>query len=298
MSPLDPPKTANTLSLLRPEELNADFIVGNPDTTFLATTDLSLTLTNGEARIQNVAVASATPPFRIASLSKPTPFAGLISTMRTAVSISPGQSNLYVAVSSPSLQSGSTLQVSGDGITMGATTFYSGKVAGQNTLEASIQVSSNATPGLKTITVSKSGNFAYANGYLEVASLVPDFNFDGLDDRFQRLYWPRWTAPEAAATADPDKDNFSNAYEFATGTNPTNSASYSFLIDSVKEQRFGVSVTWRADVGKKYQLYSRPAFNGSSTWQPVGTTVTATNTIMTVTDAKANVKFYRLQIVP
>jgi hypothetical protein len=297
VSPFDPPNTANNLSLMRADEINVDFKVGTPETSFLATTNLTITLTNGEARLQNVNLTDGTP-FRIASLSKPTPFAGLISASRTALSISPGQSNLYIAVSSPTLQSGSTLQVTGDGITMGPTTFYANKIAGQSTLEALIQVSSNATPGLRTYVVTKGASVAYANGFLEIASPVPDFNFDGLDDRFQRQYWPRWTAPEAAPTADPDEDNFSNRYEFQTGSNPTNSTSFSFLIDAVIEHRFGIEVTWTADLGKRYQLYGRPAFGGSSAWQAIGSPVTATNSTMTVSDTREATKFYRLQLLP
>ncbi len=297
VSPFDPPTAPNSSSLMRPGEINVDLQLGNPDTSFLPTANLTMTLTNGESRVQNVNVTSGTPS-RIASLSRPTEFKGLISQLRTAVSVSPGQSNLYVAVSSPTLQSGSTLQISGTGLTVGPTTFYTGKIAGQNTLEALVQVSSNATPGLRTFIVNNGANFAYANGFLEIASLVPDFNFDGLDDRFQRQYWPRWTAPEAAPGADPDQDHFSNAYEFATGSNPTNSASFSFLIESVEEQRFGFDVTWKADVGKKYQLYGRPAFGGASAWQTIGAPVTATNSTMVITDRRATTKFYRLQLVP
>jgi hypothetical protein len=245
-------------------------------------------------------VPASNPPFRIASISIPTTIGGLISVTRTAISVAPGSSNIFLAVSGANLPSSSVLEITGDGITVGPTIFHPGTPLGQNSLEVAVQVSATATPGLRTFVVSNNGSVAYANGYLEIPASTPDFNFDGLDDRFQRQFWAPWTRSEAAPAADPDSDLFSNAFEFATGTNPTDSGSWSFLIESVKQSRIGATVTWKADLGKKYQLYSRPVLGGAGTWQPVGSPVSATNSTMSVVDPGAGgaEKFYRLQLLP
>jgi hypothetical protein len=296
-TPFDPSNASNNDSLMRPGEVADDYASGQ--TSFLPTANLSLTLTNGETRAQNIAVTGSNPPFRIASLSLPSSIQGLISVSRTALSIKPGQS-AYLAVSGASIPSTGTLQISGDGLTVGPTTFYSNKPTGKNSLEARVQVSPNATAGLRSFVVSNGGSLAYANGYLEVEPAFPDYNFDGLDDRYQRQYWAPWTRTEARASSDPDGDHFSNEYEFRSNTNPTNSASWSFRIDSVRQGRYGTVVTWNADIGKKYQVYSRPVFDVTNGWTEVGGPVTATNAVMSINhpNPQPSRRFYRLQQLP
>src|SRR5204863_1490500 len=107
------------------------------------------------------------------------------------------------------------------------------------------------------------------NGYLEIAPPAPDYNFDGLDDRFQRQYWNLWTAPEAAPDADPDSDGFSNGFEYRTGTNPTNPLSYKLVMDAPKRGRFGPQLSWASDPGKTYQIFSASTLTPGN-WQAFG----------------------------
>ncbi|HTG45469.1 MAG TPA: carboxypeptidase regulatory-like domain-containing protein [Verrucomicrobiae bacterium] len=294
VTPLDPSNSGNS-SLLRGAEIAADYT--QAITSFLPTTNLPLTLVSAQVRVQDVNVTPGIPPFRITSMSKPTTQADLVTVVRYAISITQGQSNLYVGVSSPNLSNGAILSVTGDGVTVGATTFYRDRVAvGLNSLVAPISVSSNASPGLRTLVASQNGNLAYANGYLEIASPIPDYNFDALDDRFQRKYWPMWTTSEASPTADPDKDGFSNSLEYRTGTNPTNALSNRLFLNNPARGRFGPQLSWPSDEGKTYQIYSKSTLAGAA-WQPFGQPVTAQGEIWSVPLVYENsFRFFRLEL--
>lgn len=301
VSPLDPAGTPNSRSLLRGEEIAIDY--QNAVTAFKPTPAIGgLTLTNGQNLVTNIAVASGNPPFRISSISMPTTFPDLVSIARYCYAMKPGQSNYYLSVNGQLLTNNSTLSISGDGITMGPTVFKLNRFQNLNTLTAGFSVSSNATPGLRTLIVQNGTNYAYAHGYLEISPLVEDFNFDGFDDRFQRQYWSRWTTNAAAPKADPDGDGFSNEYEYRTGTNPVDSSSYSFLIDQVQMTTTASRVSFTADVGKRYQLHGRLAFAPDSEWEPVGGPVTARSDRVTVEDSapageRPQEKFYRLELL-
>lgn len=297
VTPFDPSGTPKSASLMTPEEIGPDNTLA--ETSFLPTTNFPISIPTLSVKTQNVSVLPGNPPFRITSISSPSIFGNLVSVSRAAISLKPGQSNMYVGVSSTSLVAGSTLKVTGDGITMGPTTFYPRHSGSLNGLTAMVQVSSNATPGLRSLVVQNGANLAYANGYLEIAPLVPDFNFDGLDDRFQRKYWKQWTR-DARPEADADGDVFSNLYEFQLGTNPTNKNSYPLAIDSVKRQTRGTVLTWLAEVGKKYQVWGRLAFQPNAPWEKLGIPTQAGFPVSTYVDTTSPgaTKFYRVEIVP
>jgi hypothetical protein len=128
----------------------------------------------------------------------------------------------------------------------------------------------------------------------------PDDNFDGLDDFFQRQFFPLWTAENAAPGFDADGDGFSNQFEAATGSNPTVAGSVSFLIRSVKMTSEGSKIEWRSDLGRRYQIYSRPELSLKQPWKELGSPVTATGDVSTYQDTSSPgvVKFYRLQLLP
>jgi hypothetical protein len=295
VTPLDPSSATTSGSLLRCSEIAADYAIAN--TSFLATDNATLTVQAGKATTQDVNVQFGEPPFRISSLSKPTTQSDLVTVVRYAVTMTQGQSNYFIGVSSPSLQPGSTLTITGDGLTLGPTIFYQDRVApGLNSLVVPISVSSNATPGLRSFVVTQNGNFAYANGYVEITAPAPDYNFDGLDDRFQRKYWKLWTAPESAPSADPDNDGLSNRYEFRTNTDPTDSASYRLAVMPPALGRFGPQISWLSDPGKTYQLYGA-ALLGGQTWQPLGQPVTVTGDLWSVpVTFNSAQQFFRLQL--
>ncbi|GDY23234.1 hypothetical protein LBMAG56_45810 [Verrucomicrobiota bacterium] len=161
-----------------------------------------------------------------------------------------------------------------------------------------ISVAANAPPGLRSLVVQHGTNLAYANGYVKILPSIPDNNFDGLDDTFQRRYFPVFTAPEAAPTADPDHDGISNAQEHIAGTDPTNGGSF-FSIDRVTQTAAGTVVEWKSCPGKRYQVFTKATF-GPGPWLKVGTPVTATRATMQFHDASAtdSIRFYRLQVLP
>ena len=301
VSPLDPSGLSNQQSLLRAEEIALDYYFAN--TSFKATAPITITITNGQSLVMtNIPVTSGNPPFRVTSISKPTTLPDLVSIARYAYSLAPGQSNYYLSVNGPQLLNGSTLSVTGNGITMGPTVYKPNRFPGLHTLTAAIHVSSNATPGLRTIVVQNGTNYAYAHGYFEVSPLIPDNNWDGLDDRFQRQFWSRWTTNLAAPTADPDGDRFSNGFEYRTGTNPTNSGSFLLEVERVTVDQTGARVYWKSDPGKSYQVFGRRAFASNDPWGLIGT-IQATSTTATIFDPPIRTgvppeKFYRVVLLP
>ena len=128
--------------------------------------------------------------------------------------------------------------------------------------------------------------------------MVPDFNFDGLDDRFQRQYFALFTAPEAGPGVDPDGDGFNNQAEYLAGTNPTNALSL-LKIEGVTLDTRGSTITWQSVAGKAYRIWSRRDV-AKDPWQTVGSPVTAAGASMQFTDVSATngFRFYRVQVLP
>ncbi len=304
VTPLDNPLAGYTLitgfDISAEQDASSNYIYDAVETNFLPTTNIVAVLTSGTTNTLNFAVKSGTPFLRISHIlaqaaDGPT---GII----TPFALRPGQSNVVVGVLFPidTLTNGLTLQIPGAGLTVGVvtidvTTFAPGLTA----ISATVGVASNAPPGLRTFVIQRNGtNVAYANGFLEISPLVRDDNFDGLDDLFQRKYFPLFTAPQAGPNADPDGDTFTNLAESIAGTNPTNAASL-LKIQSVVQNGSGSTITWQSVAGKKYQVFSRADFSGT-TWQVVGLPVTATGVTASYLDttAKSGFKFYRVQVLP
>jgi len=298
-SPLDPSNVDVTASLMRGPDIAPDYeaVV----TAFHAASNRPVTVTAGANANLDFNVTAGNPPFRITGISAAADHPDADTADRYATSVRQGQRNLFVGVSSTTLPtSGATLSVTGDGLTVGPTTFEPLRFQdGRHLLSVQISVASNATPGLRTFVVQQGNNFAYANGYLEVLPPFSDFNFDGFDDAFQRRFFPLFTAPEAKPEADPDQDGFNNRYEHETGTDPTNPRSAQFAIESVKLTSAGTAVMWRSAPGKRYQLFSRSDLSNSS-WQAAGPPVTASASTMQAVDALATnvIRFYRVQQLP
>ncbi|MBI3876950.1 MAG: matrixin family metalloprotease [Verrucomicrobia bacterium] len=276
-------------------DISGDY--GSADANFLATTNTSVTLSAGTTNTLDFAVANVTPSFRVSRIRTPTsdPFSyGLVN---SPAALRAGQSNFTVGVYSPDFTSGMTLMIPGDGLTVGATTFESQVFTGFNLLSVPISVSSNATPGMRSFVVQTGTNIAYENGFLKILPAMPDFNFDGLDDAFQRKYFPVFTATNAAPGADQDGDGFTNQAEYIAGTVPTNAASL-LRIESVRQDAGGCTITWQSGAGHRYQVFSKPLVAG--TFTTVGSPVTASGSVTTFTDTSATsgIKFYRVQALP
>lgn len=295
--PLDP-RNSNPY-LVRGQDISA--LYNFAATGFKATTNFPVTVTAGVTNTINFAVSNVAPAFRITYIREPVSDAMEYSIISLPVTMHPGQSNFTIGVFSATLPTnGATFSVSGDGITLGAPSYDpSGSVfVGLNGISATISIASNATPGLRTLLVAKGTTNAYANGFLEILPLVPDNNFDGLDDRFQRQFFPLFTATNAAPAADPDGDTMTNQAEFTAGTNPTNAASLLKLQSTVQSTN-GTTIFWQSVIGKKYQVSSRLQFTNTA-WANIGTNVIATNTLAQYKDTTATngQRFYRVQALP
>jgi Matrixin/Carboxypeptidase regulatory-like domain len=296
-APLDPAATRSIDSLCTGPDISS--VYNNAFTSFLPTTNLSVTVLANSTNTVNFTVVSNAQPFRIANIRLPTANAGSYSWGPMPAAMVVGQSNYTIGVASSNLPtSGAAFTITGDGLTLGAPTFNANLGGlGLNFISMGISIASNATPGLRTFIVQQGTNFAYAGGYLKIRPAVLDYNFDGLDDAFQRTYFPLFTAANAAPTADPDGDGMNNLAEYIAGTNPTNAASV-FKLLSPTNSSGGTAVRWLSVAGKSYQVLSRTNLLAGS-WRTNGTAVTATGTNTQYLDAGGTngVRFYRVQVL-
>ena len=294
VTPLDPDGVAEVL--VNPDDIAWPYYL-SAEVNFLPTVNSSLTVPAGNVT-NNISVTAGTNPFHISEIRRPTTTSGF-EWNSLPYTIYPGQSNLTVGIASPDIPNGSILSLSGDGVTLGGISYVSNLGgSGLNFLSAVIGVASNATPGLRTFVVQFGGNRAYANGFLEILPLTPDYNFDGLDDRFQRQYFPLWTVAQAGPNVDADGDGANNYAEAAAGTNPTNALSL-LKVQSITHTAGGATITWQSVSGKSYQVSSRLDFSGS-TWQNIGSPVTAAGATAQYFDASGTTgnRFYRVQPLP
>ena len=292
VTPLNP---AGTYALIAGKDIDIQAAFVTADTSFLPTTNSPVTLTAGATNTLNFAVVNGPPSFRISRILSPDGNFG----RPVPTSVALGQSNLTVGVLSPDFPtSGATLSVTGDGLAISGTTVDTTSFFGLKLLTVTLDVATNATPGLRSFVVQQGTNLAYANGFLEVLPAFPDVNFDGLDDAFQRRYFPLFTAAPAAPGADPDGDGFSNYAEYISGTVPTNAASL-LRLESVTQNTSGTTLAWQSATGKRYQISRRSALV-TAPWQNLGGPMTATNNLATFLDAAATngMKFYRVQALP
>lgn len=270
------------------------------DTSFLPTANTATTVSANLTNTVNFAVTAGEPAFRITHLRFPTANSGSYSWASLPTSVRAGQSNLFMGVGSANLPTSSaTLTISGNGVTVGASTFLPNAFGtGLNFISVPFSVSSNAAPGMRDLIVTQGANVAYATGFLEIQGPDTDSNFDGLNDVFQRTFFPLFTAPNAAPGADPDNDGMSNYAESIAGTTPTNSASLLKLL-SVNRTNNTATVRWLSVSGKRYQLsYQTNLTTGG--WTNFGSVVTAagTNTSFNDTNATNAFRSYRIQALP
>jgi hypothetical protein len=107
------------------------------------------------------------------------------------------------------------------------------------------------------------------------------------------------TAPQAAATADPDNDGQNNQMEFLAGTLPKNAASvFTVRIQSVSGQPTHKAVVFGPVVaGRTYRVLASTNLAAPS-WTDISGPLTGTSGNVTFTDTAATGarKFYRVQI--
>jgi hypothetical protein len=299
VTPVDPP--GSSFYLLRGRDISPGFSAAEP--TFLPTMNTSVTVPAGGQAGLDFKVGES-PAFRISRIRPPTYDPSTYVIVNYPVTVRPGQSNITVGVYGSDLPaSNAILRVTGDGVTFGETVFKPDAFPGLNPklngVSVLISVAANATPGMRSFVLQQNNSLAHANGFIEVLPAVLDYNFDGLDDLFQRKHFPLWTCPDAAPGADPDGDGFTNAAEYISGTDPTDSSSV-LQVSSVRLDASGATVTWPSAPGKRYQVLSRPHLNSLRGWQPVGSPVTANGLTSQFLDESetGGVRFYRIQAVP
>lgn len=293
VSPFDP-KTASQHLVV-----GSDIAIGFLDAeTGFKPTNVTVTVSANATTSQDVQVPGGQPAFRVTSVRPRSTNPNSFTIAPSPALIYPGDTEVLVGVYSSSLVEGSTLSITGDGLTVGPTQFMGQVFGEENLLSVKVSVAPNATPGMRSFVV-RFGNFvSYANGYIEVVPKSVDANFDSLDDLFQRKYFAKFTSPEAAPAADPDGDGFNNSAEFLSGTNPNDQSSV-LRIDRVRQDSTGATVVWKSAAGRRYQLLGRAQVTGSA-WQPVGGVITATGAETQFVDSIGGntTRFYRLQAVP
>jgi hypothetical protein len=297
VTPLEPISAFSWL-IRGPDIANPDF--NSADTSFLATSNTSVVLTAGTTNTLDLAVVNSEPAFRITQIRMPSATSFNFAWVGLPASMTLGQSNFFIGVASETLPtSAASLTITGDGLTLGAPTFNANLGgSGLNFISVPISVASNATPGLRTFIVTQGTNRAYANGYLEILPAVADYNFDGLDDSFQRKYFFPFTSTNAAPTADPDGDGMNNYAESVAGTIPTNAASL-LKMQSVTVTNNGRVLRWQSVSGKRYQVSTRTNLLAGS-WQNIGAPVSAVSTTAQYLDTPITngARFYRVQALP
>ena len=249
-------------------------------------------VTAGVVSTKDIGVVSGDEPFRITEI-RSTLIRDGRSSGDICVQMAAGQTNAWVGVFVPGLPTtNATLQVTGTGLTVGPTRVTAPALRGMALVEAPITVASNAVPGLRSISVQANGFTAWANGFTEVLPAFPDFNYDGLDDLFQRKYFSPFTRAEAAPAADPDGDGLTNSREYALGTDPTDPRQ---RILSIVLNGGGTTIVWRSGPGHKYQVWSRDNI-ASATWLKLGPPVTASGETMTFLDSRptTSIRFYQI----
>jgi hypothetical protein len=211
--------------------------------------------------------------------------------------LTPGQSNAWVGVYVPTLTgTNATLRLTGGGLAYGPTMVVSNALRHMWLVQVPVNVAADAAPGLRSVSVTAGGFTAWANGFAEVLPATYDFNFDGLNDVFQRRWFSPFTRPEAGPEQDPDGDGFVNRREASMGSNPTDKLSVNYRVLSVKLAGNGTTVTWESAPNRSYQVFSHADLRGS-VWQPVGSPVKAGGETAQFLDNRAtdSLRFYQVR---
>ena len=297
VTPLDP---EGADYLVRGRDIGLDF--WSADTTFAPSSTVAVTVVAGGSGDVNFQVAAGREDFWIGYLRLPTSQAQSYQGLDGPVSLKVGQTGQFLGVYSSNLPTNDVvLSVTGDGLTVGSLQVNPNPVPGSGlrALSVLVDVAANATPGLRSLVVSRTtdGATATAHGFLVIEPLVNDWNFDGLDDAFQRRYFPLFTAPVASPGADPDGDGLNNAAEYVAGTHPTDSGSV-LRLEGITGGSAGVELTWSSVRLKRYQVWRNGVVTGGS-WMPVGLPLRATNTVSRLLDSSmSSAGFYRIEALP
>ena len=109
-----------------------------------------------------------------------------------------------------------------------------------------------------------------------IEDLLQDVDGDGMDDRWEVLYFGSTNLSGGAETDDWDGDGFRDIFEFLAGTDPTNSNSLLEItsFDAVAGDSEFV-VKWQSVEDKSYRLMSKESL-GEESWTTNKSSITAT----------------------
>jgi hypothetical protein len=297
--PLDPGSPNSLTHLLTGSDIAQ--VYSGAQTSFLPTA-LSATVQDFQTNYLEIQVGSGISDFRITRLATPATDPAAFRAINAPIQVRPGSRDIYVGVCSTSAPpQNAILSITGDDIVVGPTTsrlaaFSSGGTT-LNLLYAPISIASNATPGLRSLIVSSGAKSSFAAGCFEILPMIPDFNFDGLDDRFQRSHFEVFTSMEANAGADPDQDNSTNALEFLSGTDPHDAESV-LKIETIAVIGKALQIRWRSVAGRVYRVVRADSVN-AGIWTPIQPELTADGPISALfeTDQSDGNRFYRIELV-
>jgi len=149
--------------------------------------------------------------------------------------------------------------------------------------------------GAMTHTIATTGNQTISSNS-SITRLAEDTATDGLPNS----WWSQYgiTGTDRVASADPDRDGFTNAQEQALGTDPSSAASR-FAANSPERNGNNITINWSSVSGKTYRVQSKSDL--SAPWVDVGNAFTAnsTNGTQTIPIPDGAMKhFYRIRLVP
>jgi hypothetical protein len=271
------------------------------ETKFRPTGYKQVALDFGKSATLDFAVNDGTAPFYISAVRPPTTKENLLELAFEPFALERTGKKQTIGIYSPNLPtSGATVRLTGDGVAYGKTTYAPNAFDGFNLVSVEVTVSKNAVSGVRSLTVQKGNDVAYLNGFVEILSGEQDYNFDGLDDRWQREQFSVFSSAEAQADADPDADGYNNHEEFLTGKNPTDAGSFPLLeIRSISVDEQGTTLQWGSVPGKRYQVWNKPDAVLAK-WSKTGEPVTANRSFTFFIDPaeREEFQFYRVQALP
>jgi hypothetical protein len=278
------------------------------DTQFLPSDNMPITITAGQTSKLDVAVETGQEPFVITGIRSPTTDGFEFTLARSGVAIQQGAQEYVIGIYGPDLPTeGASLSITGPGITISPSEVKSDLFPNLIHIFAIVNIADDAVPGLRSLVLRKGNDVAYATGYFEILPKSLDYNFDGLDDDYQRQHFDLFTSEDAAPGADPDSDGFTNAEESTLNSNPTDPLSIPveavvvepFEVLSVSLDVTGSKVTFASVAGATYQLFSRQDLS-SGNWEPIGDAIEATAETTEILDPSAteDFEFYQVQTLP
>jgi hypothetical protein len=214
----------------------------------------------------------------------------------------PGRTDAWIGVYIPNLpgDTPATLHVSGPGIVEGTTQVIPQALRSLTLVQMPISIQPDAPAGMRSIWVALPGATVWANGFLDVRAVQPDYNFDGVDDLFQRRHFFPFTRTEAGPEQDPDNDGYVNRREAQFGTDPTDTLDFPFLISGHDFHSGTDLLTWESVLGRRYQVWSRPG-TGPDPWETIGLPIQASaeqTTFQLLESGVGAVELFRIEVLP